>query len=409
MAESPLIRVTKIIPLKENTDQNLLPEVQGKSSGKHDGSENADSNCNLLRVDEKLDEGHEQSPKWIPAKTECKEHVSYQQNSREINPISPKIHADFEVARELPREEEVLPRSNIGKDGFVSVKREDNIRGSGETFPSNLSFRAKYKDLIAVEGTDIIGMPTHGKRENHKLSPCHDRFRRNSFLQLKRKQNLQQLFGDGFLTKYSKEENNDLISSRMYRSSVKDQECSPKVLTEMNECKENLGAKDWRRDDNTRTASKIKEDRICQEKSSFLRWCTDEGIKENAVMSGFVSTRNREIALDDSCNLPPKSISAMNYWDNAFSNGMIRRETNEHLINGDYIFLENNGKLEGKEEAQKGVTRSPLADKTTNFQAGIVPVAPEIPGKWRCPRRSKPYMGPQLKQLRLERWVHRAT
>ncbi|CAN1333697.1 hypothetical protein LINPERPRIM_LOCUS36131 [Linum perenne] len=30
---------------------------------------------------------------------------------------------------------------------------------------------------------------------------------------------------------------------------------------------------------------------------------------------------------------------------------------------------------------------------------------PEFTGKWKCPQRSKPVMGPPLKQLRLERWI----
>nr|XP_019705231.1 uncharacterized protein LOC105043878 isoform X2 [Elaeis guineensis] len=408
LAESPLILVPEVIPSKENP--NLLPKVLRKSSGKHDDTENADSNLNLLRVDEKLVEGHEQSPKWIPAKTECEEHVSHQQNSREIGPISPKIDTDLEVAYEVPGGEELLPRCNVGKEGFISVKTKDNTSGSGETFPSSLSFRVKYEDPIAGEETVIWGMPSHGKkycsdRENHKLSPCHELFQENGFLPLKRKQNLQQLFGFGFLTKYSEEENNDLISSKMSKSPVGDPECSPKVLSEMSECKENLGAEDWRREDNTSSAGKIKEDQISQEKCSFLR-CTKEELNENAPTSGFVSTKNKEITPDVSCNLPPKSISAMKYRGIAFSNGMIRRETNEHLMNGDCKFLENNGKLGWKEAQDR--KRNPLADKT-NFQAGIVAMAPELPGKWRCPRRSKPYMGPQLKQLRLERWVHRAT
>ncbi|KAK1327050.1 hypothetical protein QJS10_CPA01g02799 [Acorus calamus] len=31
----------------------------------------------------------------------------------------------------------------------------------------------------------------------------------------------------------------------------------------------------------------------------------------------------------------------------------------------------------------------------------------KVPSKWRCPRKGKPDKGPPLKQLRLERWVHR--
>ncbi|KAJ6327260.1 hypothetical protein OIU78_014190 [Salix suchowensis] len=30
-----------------------------------------------------------------------------------------------------------------------------------------------------------------------------------------------------------------------------------------------------------------------------------------------------------------------------------------------------------------------------------------VTGKWKCPQKSKPNLGPPMKQLRLERWVHR--
>ncbi|KAM3375505.1 putative protein isoform X2 [Capsicum galapagoense] len=50
-----------------------------------------------------------------------------------------------------------------------------------------------------------------------------------------------------------------------------------------------------------------------------------------------------------------------------------------------------------------GLTRKALAE-TTNMN----PSALETTGKWRCPQRTKPYVGPPLKQLRLERWVRRA-
>lgn len=50
-----------------------------------------------------------------------------------------------------------------------------------------------------------------------------------------------------------------------------------------------------------------------------------------------------------------------------------------------------------------GLTRDALTE-TTNLH----PSALETPGKWRCPQRTKPNLGPPLKQLRLEKWVRRA-
>lgn len=50
-----------------------------------------------------------------------------------------------------------------------------------------------------------------------------------------------------------------------------------------------------------------------------------------------------------------------------------------------------------------GLTRKALAE-TTNLNPSVL----ETTGKWRCPQRSKPNLGPPLKQLRLEQWVRRA-
>ncbi|XP_022158458.1 uncharacterized protein LOC111024941 isoform X2 [Momordica charantia] len=47
--------------------------------------------------------------------------------------------------------------------------------------------------------------------------------------------------------------------------------------------------------------------------------------------------------------------------------------------------------------------RTALSDKTNVEHSNIV----EITGKWSCPRKSKPNLGPPLKQLRLERWVRK--
>jgi len=51
----------------------------------------------------------------------------------------------------------------------------------------------------------------------------------------------------------------------------------------------------------------------------------------------------------------------------------------------------------------RAVEREALKE-TTNF---LHSCKMEVAGKWRCPQKSKPDKGPPLKQLRLEKWVHR--
>ena len=55
-------------------------------------------------------------------------------------------------------------------------------------------------------------------------------------------------------------------------------------------------------------------------------------------------------------------------------------------------------------EEYSTIGRKALAERT-NFQVSSVT---EITGKWKCPQKRKPNLGPPLKQLRLERWVHRS-
>ncbi|KAF7138316.1 hypothetical protein RHSIM_Rhsim07G0117500 [Rhododendron simsii] len=51
------------------------------------------------------------------------------------------------------------------------------------------------------------------------------------------------------------------------------------------------------------------------------------------------------------------------------------------------------------------LNRKPLSETTNhNIQRGDYL---EITGKWQCPQKRKPNLGPPLKQLRLEQWVHR--
>lgn len=54
-------------------------------------------------------------------------------------------------------------------------------------------------------------------------------------------------------------------------------------------------------------------------------------------------------------------------------------------------------------EKKGGEKRKALSEKTNLQNLDVAGIA----GKWRCPQKGKPDTGPPLKQLRLERWVHR--
>ncbi|KAA8522182.1 hypothetical protein F0562_012855 [Nyssa sinensis] len=67
------------------------------------------------------------------------------------------------------------------------------------------------------------------------------------------------------------------------------------------------------------------------------------------------------------------------------------------------------------ESMKNRLTISPAGDKDANLRRKVLSErtnfqqtdALEIAGKWQCPQMSKPNLGPTLKQLRLEQWVHR--
>lgn len=58
----------------------------------------------------------------------------------------------------------------------------------------------------------------------------------------------------------------------------------------------------------------------------------------------------------------------------------------------------------GLDHVERTNTRRNVLSETTNFH---LTNEPEITGKWHCPQRNKPNLGPPLKQVRLEQWVRR--
>ncbi|KAG0456950.1 hypothetical protein HPP92_022107 [Vanilla planifolia] len=126
---------------------------------------------------------------------------------------------------------------------------------------------------------------------------------------------------------------------------------------------------------------------ILEDKQSLER-CSDEDKREKNISlleNEFVSTRNRmnsmrKVVMQGAQNL----------------NGNVERG----------ISLKIKEVTSASGEKQPPIARTALAEKT-NVCSAEETTALHVPGKWKCPRKSKPHVGPPLKQLRLERWVRR--
>lgn len=103
-----------------------------------------------------------------------------------------------------------------------------------------------------------------------------------------------------------------------------------------------------------------------------------ENDKNDCAETGFISAKKRGLRETDGNPLirPPRACS-------------------KPLRNGVQVSSDGN--------KSENLNRRALID-TTNTQPSDVP---GVAGKWRCPQKSKPKLGPPMKQLGLERWVRR--
>lgn len=91
------------------------------------------------------------------------------------------------------------------------------------------------------------------------------------------------------------------------------------------------------------------------------------------------------------------------------SNGFVttRKGRYSHANDENYLKVDQKENREGTVSLAGGkdplIKRKALSETTNlHLSSGM-----EITGKWQCPQKKKPNLGPPLKQLRIERWVHR--
>ncbi|KAJ8632106.1 hypothetical protein MRB53_025442 [Persea americana] len=106
--------------------------------------------------------------------------------------------------------------------------------------------------------------------------------------------------------------------------------------------------------------------------------------------NGFISTRNKTAKSNNGKSFMSK--------DEVSSAG-------KHSMASGEVSSSENAILLLHENKRKSVSdgRMVLSDRTNFYMESST----EISGKWQCPRKRKPFVGLPLKQLGLERWVHR--
>ncbi|KAG8374665.1 hypothetical protein BUALT_Bualt10G0019600 [Buddleja alternifolia] len=110
-----------------------------------------------------------------------------------------------------------------------------------------------------------------------------------------------------------------------------------------------------------------------------------------------------------------------NYWRRPTDRSIGKENEEIELLGNGFIAIRKKSRDENAEnvtkrigvQSQNGVNRGKdanvrreLLSETSNFRSSKGNIV-EITGKWRCPQKNKPNLGPPLKQLRLEQWVRR--
>ncbi|KAK9198326.1 hypothetical protein WN944_013510 [Citrus x changshan-huyou] len=143
---------------------------------------------------------------------------------------------------------------------------------------------------------------------------------------------------------------------------------------------------------------------------------TDFKEKFMEEVSPLSPTSNSNLAQD--CGASPRKQTHRrndkeNYQKGIAENGFVatRKHGSTRTANADSLKMSQGILLECSRNnrsvspaGEKVVDRRKSLIETTNYQNSD---ALEVTGKWRCPQKGKPGLGPPLKQLRLERWIHR--
>ncbi|XP_077247124.1 ATP-dependent caseinolytic protease/crotonase family protein [Tasmannia lanceolata] len=198
----------------------------------------------------------------------------------------------------------------------------------------------------------------------------------------------------------------NIVYSKSTENSATNQAKSLECLPKRNDCERKL----------LERTNLIKEDNASpkRETNSKAKLFSRSNVHEGGnyiAKDGFISTKNHKIEKET----PQKKLISKRNHESllAGKHSMANEENNWSEKEGNLrdicvgkaslVLQECDTNLVCEGQAQ--VRRIALLERTNFLDEEKL----EIAGKWQCPRKNKPNIGPPLKQLRLERWVHRVT
>lgn len=190
----------------------------------------------------------------------------------------------------------------------------------------------------------------------------------------KKKQSLRKILGEEFLTSCQKTIMDQSISPEMDKIDRRSD------MMEGKTCNENLEKKC--QEQSLNNSEQKKEDQIHH---------MEEKLHENTSVADFISPKSRPKLHGNQEN---ESMNRVNFDREGHDSGGFRR-----------LLIE---KTNHADKGRDGGLRDTSVNKT-DFSVDVLPTEELPSGKWQCPRKRKPYVGPPLKQLRLEQWINRAS
>ncbi|KAH9721068.1 ATP-dependent caseinolytic protease/crotonase family protein [Citrus sinensis] len=280
------------------------------------------------------------------------------------------------------------------KNWFSSYAYESPVLGTSDQFEDSLhlemepeKFVVEDSDLETEEKLTIIRKVRSGDEKVDEEKEHYNFTRHNSSIEVReQKQRIDRIGG-----KRSSSSQNKIHSDKTFKD-ILEEACSVS----------------W----NLNGISSSKKDK--PQTNSFHT--TDFKEKFMEEVSPLSPTSNSKLAQD--CGASPRKQTHRrndkeNYQKGIAENGFVatRKNGSTRTANADSLKMSQGILLECSRNnrsvspaGEKVVDRRKALIETTNYQNSD---ALEVTGKWRCPQKGKPSLGPPLKQLRLERWIHR--
>ncbi|XP_050230495.1 uncharacterized protein LOC126679499 [Mercurialis annua] len=308
----------------------------------------------------------------------------------------------------------VAGESEYKKEGFASEEselvKEGNLEESRNSWSSNELVDFGDGNMC----TNVFANPIENPSLNKPLSEIPDSS--NSFSNLSEPPDIKNWFfsyayespeSNVFADKESESEEDDSANQQDNKAKCKsgqtgtsDEIAFDETLKSNGSLKFNRSLRDEEENNSMDEGNKAPPARISTPKS--ITW----NLKSTSPTEDVLPPVSEESVRKSHCGSNGKENQGIEVAGNGFVTTKKNRgrENDENSMPKPHkILSECSTKNTKKASDGKDAMKRKVLSERTNFEAECN----DVTGKWKCPQKSKPNTGPPLKQLRLERWVHR--